>query len=272
MLNSARTEAAETIDVQTPGHEPFDEPLGLSNMDFYGVELANVENTEVDRGIFEPQYGLDGDPQGRKVSALKKASKDDRSKIIAVVSLLLDAAAFVLVVVATPLDVFRARNARSFIPNSDHRACFSMWGYKRCGAHLVIRSYTADAVTVHLPNNGWQCNAWRSRMTAAAAFSIISIFCSIAAVIVAALMTCRKLRGITAGVVGVLAMVALLITWTCLVASYYKGCNNTYSGRGLRIIGTARNMKDQYTIGVSFCLVVCSWGLQLFGAVLAFFA
>ncbi|KAK7196204.1 Amastin surface glycoprotein [Novymonas esmeraldas] len=167
---------------------------------------------------------------------------------LAIACLVLEAIVFILTVVGTPIDVFRSR-APAF---AGVRACYSMWGSKRCGNY---RANSPKSTFKGFPSSGIE-----KTMNAASAFAIISIFLTLVAMVLTVLLVCKCIFRVIPGIFSVLAFVTLLVCWACMAGAY----NKSY-GPGLRI-------KRGYSYTGGFGLIVAAWCLQTVEMILVFFA
>ncbi|KPA76234.1 amastin-like surface protein-like protein [Leptomonas pyrrhocoris] len=173
--------------------------------------------------------------------------------LLAVVCIILEAIVFFLCVIGTPIDVYKSK------VNTSPRLCYSMWGYKRCGAH--------KANPDKLPNKGFPTSNIRSTMNAAAAFAIISIFLALVSMIMSVLLVCKCLSRIIPGVFSVIAFITTLIVWACQAGVYYKKYSVSSFG-----VETKIKIKDGFNYAGSFGLFVAAWCLQTIEMILVFFA
>lgn len=166
--------------------------------------------------------------------------------IIALACLIVQFIVFLFVLVATPVDAFRVKR------NSFTADCFSMWGRKRCGNHRVIRG---------LSNKGFGCSGVRSLMDAAAAFAIISIIVTLAALALAILnfIGVFRIANIVALVVAACAFVTILISWACMAGAKTRTCNGLAPMKAYNFAG-------------AFGLMVTAWCLELCVGIMLFFA
>nr|ACS87844.1 g-amastin [Angomonas deanei] len=192
--------------------------------------------------------------QGKESKDLEEPKKKGTGAagvVIAIVCLVLEAIIFLFCVVGTPIDVFKAKS------KVKPRMCYSMWGSKQCGPHKTNPSGSA--------NKGFPTSNIKSVMTAAAAFSIISIFFTLLALILTILVACKCMSGIIAGVISIIAFISTLIVWACQAGVYYKKYR-------LVPIGPRYQIKDSYHYHASFGLFVTAWCLQTIEMILVFFA
>lgn len=249
------TEFAEPIEVPTPMYEPTHEPLNDGEVNYvYGDE-------EVRGSGNEPIESDNGD---------KGYNSGSAAPILTIIGVALFGIAFVLTVVATPLDVFRARADNTFLGDTTFRACYSLWGYKKCGAHSTAKHFTMGTTLINLPEDGWLCSEHKNVMRAAASFSIISVFFTLVALIVGALALMEVLSGALAGVCGVFAMTMLLICWACTAGTYHKSCNLRSFTSGFVSLSGVHSTKREYRFGAGMGVMVAAWCLEVIGAVLFF--
>lgn len=202
-------------------------------------------------------------PEDEEVQQNKEEKKQEKrenkaagngSVIIAIVCLIVEAIIFLFCVVGTPVDAFRAKS------KVKPRQCYSMWGKKTCGAH----KNNPDK----LPHKGFPSSKIRSIMNAAAAFSIISIFFTLVAMILAILLVCKCMPSFIAGIFSIIAFISTLIVWACQAGVYYKKYDYTIASGAIE----KRKIKDDYHYYASFGLFVTAWCLQTIEMVLVFFA
>ncbi|KPA85829.1 g-amastin [Leptomonas pyrrhocoris] len=142
------------------------------------------------------------------------------------------------VVVATPVDVFKARkNARA-------SGCASMFGWKECGAHRV--------------SSAFKCGI-KSNMGGAAAFAIISIFVTVAAFILLLLSTLNAFkRPLVVLILDGVACLTMLISWACVAGAYNQGtCLSLPYG----------SVSYSYSYAGSFGLMVTAWVFEVLAIV-----
>ncbi|ORC88731.1 amastin-like surface protein-like protein [Trypanosoma theileri] len=148
--------------------------------------------------------------------------------------------AFILIVVATPPDVFRSW---------DSNVCYSLFGEKKsCGRYGGS-----------VKSSSWGCERRESTMNAAAAFAIISIAFSLIATIMAFLAYFR-LCFVRLGlfIMTLLTAITLLISWACIADVYHKP-----------MCGSSAGLKSTYSYGPAFGLIVFTWVLEVFLFILA---
>lgn len=245
---------AEPIEVPTPIYEPNHEPL---------EELA-TRNSEV-------RQTDSNEPYETEKGKVEKPAQVGGIALI-VIALGLQVMAFVLTVIATPLDVFRNKHPRSYIPDSKQRACYSMWGYKRCGPRRSISSFSVSGSTVPLPMSGYICAAYRSRLRASAAFSVVGIFFALLTIVFIVLAMCKVMKTFVPALLALLSMVFLLVCWACMSGTYHKSCVWSHRGPGLIIVSKKEKMQDEYNYGAGFAIMVAAWGLELITSIMLFFA
>ncbi|KAK7194792.1 Amastin surface glycoprotein [Novymonas esmeraldas] len=140
----------------------------------------------------------------------------------------------VLVVVATPTDVFQPRRLSGF------STCASMFGWKPCGAHSVSADFECGIASI---------------MSAAAAFAIISILLAATAFVVLVLSAFDVFkRPLVVLVVDGVASLTMLISWGCVAGAFNQG-TCAILPRG--------SISYTYNYGASFGLMVAAWALEL---------
>jgi hypothetical protein len=149
---------------------------------------------------------------------------------------------FFFVVIATPIDVFKARKGASV---SD---CASLFGWKKCGAHSVA--------------SGFKCGI-KSNMGGAAAFAIISIFVTLAGAILLLLSTLNIFkRPLVVLVVDGVACLTMLISWGCVAGTYNQGTCVTLP---------YASVSYNYSYAGSFGLMVTAWVFEVLVIIGMFF-
>lgn len=149
---------------------------------------------------------------------------------------------FFFVVVATPIDVFKARSGASV------NGCASLFGWKRCGAHGV--------------ESGFKCGI-KSNMGGAAAFAIISIFVTLAAFVLLLLSTLDIFkRPLIVLIVDGVACLTMLISWGCVAGAY---------NQGTCLLLPYGSVSHSYSYAGSFGLMVTAWVLEVLAIVGMFF-
>lgn len=149
---------------------------------------------------------------------------------------------FLFVLIATPIDVFKARK------NANFSGCASLFGWKKCGAHGVA--------------SGFKCGI-KSNMGGAAAFAIISIFVTLAGFILLLLSTFDIFkRPLIVLVVDGVACLTMLISWGCVAGVYNQGtCVTLPYG----------SVSYSYSYAGSFGLMVTAWVFEVLAIVGMFF-
>ncbi|XQJ30361.1 amastin-like surface protein, putative [Leishmania guyanensis] len=150
--------------------------------------------------------------------------------------------AFFLVLVATPIDMFRSRNRTGHLPME----CVTLWGYK-----LDCYSTAYDIPTDIL----WRlCPARRNRFRVAEGFAVISVFVYGAAFVLGVIMLfcCRFLRWVCLAL-NCVGAVTVCIVWASMVVTY---------NRDEGPICPAWRTRDTYAAGFVFFLL--AWLLDLF--------
>ncbi|CAD2221952.1 amastin-like surface protein [Angomonas deanei] len=184
----------------------------------------------------------------------KQESKKSMSPLI-IVGAVLEFIVLVLIVVATPLDVFRV--TKEIEASIGLKLCYSMWGIKQCGPHKVFRNKP-------LPHHGFICKEVDRLMTCAAAFAIISIFFVLLTFIFALVAGCGSMSGIVPGIFAILSAAFLCICFACQAGTRNKHCNTDMDG--LVVVYAA--VKDYAKYGAAFGLSVAAFGLQVIAALL----
>nr|CAJ2471602.1 unnamed protein product [Leishmania braziliensis] len=150
--------------------------------------------------------------------------------------------AFMFVLVATPIDMFRIRSRDTqVLPDR----CYTLWGLKTNCDSFSYRFLSDDL---------WEsCPPRRDRFRVAQAFAVMSIFVYLAAVVLGVIMLfcCRWLRWVCLALNSVGA-VTLWIVWACMAVSYHKN-------EGLN----CEPIKEFYTYGAGFVLLVLAWLLDI---------
>lgn len=143
---------------------------------------------------------------------------------------------FLFVLIATPVDTFKARKNAINVAK-----CASMFGWKPCGAHGTT--------------GGFKCGI-KSNMNGAAAFAIISILVTLVSFIlyILSMLDIFKKYFMLLILDGV-AWLTTLISWACVAQVYNAGKCATlpYSSR----------VKDHYQYAGSFGLMVTAWVLVM---------
>ncbi|KAH9597037.1 Amastin surface glycoprotein [Trypanosoma melophagium] len=146
---------------------------------------------------------------------------------------------FILILIATPLDVFSSRGMGS---------CYGLFGRKRCGGF-------GGAVT----SSSWGCSRRHATMNAAAAFAIISIFLSCGATVMAFLMYFHiYYPRLILFILSLLTAITILICWACVATVYNESLCASENGFGA-----------SHSYGPGFGLTVFTWILQVFTAILS---
>lgn len=261
---------AEPIEVPTPMYEPAHEPFEEDENEL----RQNAENRS-----HSPYAASSSASEG--AAKKKTEEEDDATRVggiaLILVCLILQAVVFILAVVATPLDVLKSREEFSYIPDSRYRACYSMWGYKRCGAHRnldafsVANFHTTESTGVTIPAAGYVCTTYRNILRAASAFSIIGIFFSLLTLVLVVLCMCRLIKGFIPAIFAILSFVFLLICWACIAGAFYKTCVWESETRGLVILTATDKVKAGWRFGAGFGIMVASFGVQVIVAIMLFF-
>lgn len=152
---------------------------------------------------------------------------------------------FLFVLVATPVDVFKGKSGSHL---NEENFCASMFGWKRCGSHPVT--------------TGFHCGI-KNNMGGAAAFAIISIFVTLATLILYILTIFDIFkRPLILLLMDAIACLTILISWGCVAGAYNQG----------KCEGLPRNsVRSNYNLAGSFGLMVTSWVLQVVAIIGIFF-
>nr|CAJ2471608.1 unnamed protein product [Leishmania braziliensis] len=149
--------------------------------------------------------------------------------------------AFLLVLVATPIDMYWFRNPDGDSPNE----CITLWGLK----------ITCSGSSYDFDSDGlWEsCPPRRDRFRVSEAFAVISVLVYCAAFVLGVIMLfcCRYLRWVCLALNSVGA-VTLWIVWACMAVAYHKN-------EGLH----CQPIKEFYTYGAGFVLLVLAWLLDI---------
>lgn len=149
---------------------------------------------------------------------------------------------FLFVLIATPLDVFKARQ------NSQFHDCASMFGWKPCGARSVV--------------DGFHCGI-SGNMNGAAAFAIISIFVTMASFVLLMLSTFDVFKkSLIVLIVDGVGCLTILVSWGCVAGAY---------NLGTCVALPYSNISYNYAYGPSFGLMVTAWVLEILAIVGLFF-
>ncbi|ORC88729.1 amastin-like surface protein-like protein [Trypanosoma theileri] len=146
---------------------------------------------------------------------------------------------FSLILIATPLDVFRSWGMGS---------CYGLFGQKQCGVF-------GGAVL----STSWGCARRQTLMDVAAAFAIISILSSFSAAIMSVMSYFRMvLLRLSLFIIHLFICITLLITWACIASVYHEAM--CWAGSGL---GATHHY------GPAFVMTVCAWVVQVFTVLLS---
>nr|CAJ2471558.1 unnamed protein product [Leishmania braziliensis] len=163
--------------------------------------------------------------------------------IALLVYVVLQFVAFMFVLVATPIDMYRFRigSVHSFFP--DH--CITLWGVKVVCSNLAYES-SSDAEWALCPTR-------RDRFRAAQAFAVISIFVYLAAFLLGVIMLfcCRYLRWVCLAL-NCFGAVTVCIVWVAIVVSY-----NRDDGDDCFVVA------EFYNYGIGFFLLLVAWVLDI---------
>ncbi|XUY37206.1 amastin-like surface protein, putative [Leishmania panamensis] len=169
--------------------------------------------------------------------------------------------AFLLVLVATPLDMFRFKPQ---VPN--FRGCLTLWGFTNsCGSVL----YNGTVYDV------WdECPRHLMRFHAAEAFAIISIFVYGTAFVLGVIMLfcCSILRWVCLGL-NILGAITACIVWATMVVIYFNGEGNDCpplrrlthygAGFGLFVAAWVLNLINIFVLLLSICTPVTTESNQV---------
>lgn len=168
--------------------------------------------------------------------------------------------AFLFVLVGTPIDMFRGKDAKSVSDSFSNKACYTMWGYKE-------KCYSTK-YTEKLKNTYNQCKGRLGLFRAAEAFAIINIILYLLTAILAfiQLCCCRCLRWVclALSVLGI----TLVITWACMAAVFHtqSDCEkvaNVSSDYCLITSPQCGKFSVSSKLGAGFALIVTSWCLDI---------
>ncbi|KAK7197472.1 amastin-like protein [Novymonas esmeraldas] len=155
--------------------------------------------------------------------------------------------AFVLVLVGTPIDMFREKEVDAL----GNTACLTLWGAK-----LKCYSTKYDAKT----NDLWaNCKPRLTRFRAAEAFALISIVLYGVACLFGFIMLCccSCFRWICL-VFNIVGICTSCVTWACMVEAYYRD-----QGPGI----TCAKFEGSLKYGAGFALFVAGWCVNIINIV-----
>ncbi|CAJ1022830.1 Amastin surface glycoprotein, putative [Leishmania lindenbergi] len=158
--------------------------------------------------------------------------------------------AFLLVLVATPIDMFRIRSS---IATASPHQCLTLWGLKEnCGT--TVYNMSSDDLWLLCPPR-------HNRFRAAQALAVITILVYGAAFVLGVMMLfcCSFFRWVCVAL-NIVGAGTLCFVWAAMVVTYNKS-------EGPRCLV----MEDVYTYGAGFVLLVLTWVLDVLNiAVLLF--
>ncbi|CAJ1014457.1 Amastin surface glycoprotein, putative [Leishmania lindenbergi] len=149
--------------------------------------------------------------------------------------------AFLLVVVGTPLDMFRVRGR--LVPTQ--QACLTLWGFKdSCGDRSISRT---------LATFFNQCTEARNHFYVAATLAVISIFVYCAAFVLGVIMLycCVYLRWVCL-VLNIVGSVTLATSWVFVVLVFHQ-----------TDLSNCLLMRVSISFGVGFAVFLVAWVLEL---------
>ncbi|CBZ30237.1 putative amastin-like surface protein [Leishmania mexicana MHOM/GT/2001/U1103] len=151
--------------------------------------------------------------------------------------------AFVFVLVATPIDMFRGRNGLFL------NFCLTLWGIK-WGCSNTSYHLTSEEVWVN-------CSERRNRFRAAEGLAVISIVLYGAAFVLGAILlfSCPLFRWVCL-VLNILGMLTVGIVWVAMVLTYYVDEHEN-----------CPEMKLFFNYGAGFALFVIAWCLDIINIV-----
>ncbi|ORC88732.1 amastin-like surface protein-like protein [Trypanosoma theileri] len=153
---------------------------------------------------------------------------------------ILQAIGFILIVVATPLDLLHTWGTD---------VCYGLFGEKKsCGVYGVS-----------ITNTSWGCTRRKVTMIIAASFGIASILFSLIATIMAFLQYFRVfLLRWGLFIITLMTNITLLVTWACVADVFHR-----------RMCGGSTGLGAVYFYGPAFGLIVFTWALELIIFILA---
>ncbi|CAJ1005143.1 putative Amastin surface glycoprotein [Leishmania naiffi] len=149
--------------------------------------------------------------------------------------------AFLLVLVATPIDMFRIRGDTKVIPGQ----CTTLWGSKlNCGS----TGYTMNS------DMQWaSCPARRDRFRAAQAFTVISIFVYGAAFVLGVIMLlCNRSFRWVCLTLNAVGAVTVFIVWVAMAVTYNRV-----------EVTTCLDLRNADIYGAGFVLLLLAWVLDI---------
>ncbi|CBZ40930.1 uncharacterized protein [Leishmania mexicana MHOM/GT/2001/U1103] len=158
--------------------------------------------------------------------------------------------AFLLVLVGTPLDMFRAAAPDILGPKL---VCVSLWGMK-VDCYNTTYIVTTDVLWA-------DCLGRLKLFQAAQAFVIISVLIYFSAFIFGMfLLFCSStFRWVCLGL-NVAGIFTLCVVWAAMVVTYYKDDESD-----------CKKAKDEFTFGIGFDLLITAWCLNIINAILMLF-
>ncbi|XQJ30334.1 amastin-like surface protein, putative [Leishmania guyanensis] len=149
--------------------------------------------------------------------------------------------AFLLVLVATPIDIFRAKDDPKVIPSD----CITLWGSK-LDCRGTMYNESSDVLWARCPPR-------RYRFRISQAFAVISIFVYGMAFVLGVIMLfcCRCARWVCLALNSV-GVVTLCIVWASMAVTY-----NRDEGTGCHVLRT------EGTYGAGFVLFLLAWLLDI---------
>lgn len=169
--------------------------------------------------------------------------------------LVLACVAFLLLIIGTPLEMFRSRYSST---------CVTLWGSRpTCGSS---RYDPTD----------WGCSSRNSKVNAARAFCIVSLILSALSILTGVLLALQvgflANRHLIPALLSLSTVLTLLIAWACVAGIYNESqCEVIDEATGTVVVeGTA--LKEVYKYGAGFGLLVASWCLQVIATAFESFA
>ncbi|CAG9582056.1 putative amastin-like surface protein [Leishmania major strain Friedlin] len=155
--------------------------------------------------------------------------------------------AFLLVLVGTPLDIFRGVNPQVL---GNLMVCITLFGVK---VDCYNTTYAESAEVL------WaDCLNRLNRFHVAQAFAIISILVYFAAFFFGLLLIfcCPCLRWLCLAL-NIIGVVTLFIVWVAMVVTYYKDDN-----------AACPKARNEFTFGIGFDLLMTAWCVDIIAAIL----
>ncbi|KAG5493074.1 hypothetical protein GH5_01803 [Leishmania sp. Ghana 2012 LV757] len=162
-------------------------------------------------------------------------------KIGLILYVILQFIAFLLVLVGTPLDMFRGSGEQVI----NKKACITLWGFKN-DCHSSKYDNRSDELWASCPGR-------RSRFRAAQAFAVISIFVYGAGCLLGllSLYCCYWLRWVCLGL-NILGIVTLCITWASMVVVFHDSEGDM-----------CHNLDSEAKLAAGFALLLTAWCLDI---------